>query len=113
MDGFETYDIRAWIVNGLSRHPVSPTRAPAGRRTGPASPAQLFMPMVASVAFAFYSQSPVAQWHLDEPVRLAQAEIQADSVPGAPVLYWSRAVTALRSAPLVEESGPADPPTPY
>jgi hypothetical protein len=112
MTGFETYDIAAWMVDGLSKHP---TVTPQGVRGVPrrGSIARLLLPMVTVGALAILAATPVAQLFVETPVRIERAAMQKDFVPDRPALFWTNAVAALRLAPLVEESGPADPPTRY
>jgi hypothetical protein len=112
MTGFETYDLGAWMSDGLTVHPLVTVRPSANSRR-PSVITRIFLPAVAVGALALYAAKPVAQWLFDEPARFEQAAMQSDIVPSSPILYWSNAVAALKNAPRVEESGPADPPTRY
>jgi hypothetical protein len=64
-------------------------------------------------ALSLFAAKPVAQWFIDPPVRIEQTAMQQDIIPAPPELYWQRTIGYLRSVPLIEESGPADPPTRY
>jgi hypothetical protein len=113
MTGFETYDISAWIRDGLAMHPVVTPVRTSNHLRRPSVATRMFLPAVAAGTLAFYAAKPVAQWFSDAPTRLVQSEMQGDLIPGEVATYWTDAVAALRSAARVEESGPADPPTHY
>lgn len=114
MIGFETYDIGAWVTEGLAVHPVVTSSLRSTTRSRrPSITTRILLPAVAVGAIAFYAAKPVAQWLISEPARIEQSAMQSDVIPISPALYWGNAVAALRSAPILNESGPADPPTRY
>lgn len=113
MTGFETYDISAWMIDGLAMHPIARPARPVGARRIASLISRIVVPAVAMGTLSVYAAQPVAQWVLDVPTRVELASIQNDLLPDIPSVYWSKAVVALRRAPLIEESGPADPPPRY
>lgn len=113
MIGFETYDISAWMIEGLTTHPLSAPRQSGRLRRGASVTARFLLPAVAMGALATYAAQPVAQWFIEPPVRVERAAMEKDVIPDLPALYWAGAVAALRNATRVEESGPPDPPPHY
>lgn len=116
MIGFETYDLQAWMSNGLTVHPhVAAGTRPANRSRRSSLTAKLLLPAVAISTLGLYIARPVAQarWLVSEPTRLEQAEMRGDLLPYSPSAYWQTAIAGLKAAPIMEESGPVDPPTRY
>jgi hypothetical protein len=100
MNNFETFDIGAWVVDGLTRHVNA---SPAGRKRKNKRPTVTVSLRVAAVAASAFLTiatpwlSMQAQTPFAETIASLQALRSADVIIGSPVNYWSRVDAEMRT----------------
>jgi hypothetical protein len=116
MNGFENFDVRAWLDSCLTRH-VSPRRAVevTVRRRRMAKAIGTLAPVVASAVVAATAIDAAAATLIPAGYEAGPRMLQrsSDSVPGNPSEYWPRAVAYVKSWESVPEVPIDDPPLPF
>ena len=100
MNAFESFDIRAWSVDGLTQHLKSAWKAGTPRRYKVARDIRLAVAGVAAAAvvtFATPWQSMQTQSPLSEIAASLQLLRSADVISGPPADYWARIGTEMHS----------------
>lgn len=113
MSEFETYDIRAWIVDGLTRHvPVTTNWATRKRASWPSSIALAGALAVSAVTGLSYAPSVVVapSTHLLAAGAVTSQRTSGsgsrDLVVGSPFTYWTGLASELRSWAPIDASLP-------
>jgi hypothetical protein len=110
MNNFEEYSIGSWLDDGMTHHPTRRASV-SGRTNRKPWSVRLLIPFVAAAVFTFMTQAPVA---VAAPGVSAHAEGDGSHerliIWGSPAIYWSRAITDLRSWRSVPEQDVESPP---
>ena len=100
MDAFESFDIRAWSTDGLTKHLKSAWNAGKPRRVRVATNIRLAVASVAAatvITFATPWPSMQTQSPLAETAMSLQLIQSADTISGPPADYWSRIAADMHS----------------
>jgi hypothetical protein len=111
MMDFEVYDIAAWTDRGMETPLATRAHATPAHRNVPFK-SRILLPVVAMSAILSNAVVPMSQYFVSTLPQIAHA-LSGDSGPPFPERYWTAAIVALKHAPVVEESGPKDPPPRY
>jgi hypothetical protein len=118
MNAFESFDIGAWSLDGLTHHVENAWSESKPRRVRVAANIRLAVAGVAAAAVLTISAPWLSEQTQSPFFETAAASAQhslrsADVILGSPVEYWSRVSAAMHSWPQVSSDQTASDPPPF